>query len=132
MAGIVDLAQLLSGMQPELGQGEFVFCPVSGVPSDYLELDPLATFREDEGLTLLLHKATAEAAGLSFDGVYRQITLKVHSSLEAVGLTAAVSSQLADRGISANIIAASYHDHLFVPVDKAERALTALRELAAR
>lgn len=132
MAGIVDLAQLLSGMQPELGQGEFVFCLVSGALEEYLGLDPLATFREDEGLTLLLHKATAEAAGLSFDGVYRQITLKVHSSLEAVGLAAAVSSQLADRGISANIIAACYHDHLFVPVDKAERALTALRGLAAR
>ena len=50
----------------------------------------------------------------------------MHSSLIAVGLTAAVSGTLAAHNISANIIAAFFHDHLFVPQEDAERALAAL------
>ena len=87
-------------------------------------------FREPEGLTLILEKQVARHAGLDFEGVFRLITLMVHSSLEAVGLTAAVSTQLAKRGIAANVVAAFYHDHLFVPADKASLAMDALRELS--
>ena len=131
MSGIVERERLLSEMHPELVEGEYVFCTVSAALSDYAKLEPVATLREREGLTLVLPKATARKAGLSFDGSYRQITLTVHSSLEAVGLTAAVASKLAARGISANVIAAFYHDHIFVPADKANSALAALEELVA-
>ncbi|MFW1336602.1 ACT domain-containing protein [Vibrio parahaemolyticus] len=131
MSGITDLDELLRSMSPKLMESEFVFCTVSGVLADYIDLNPVATFRESEGLTLVLEKSVAETAGLSVDGVYCQITLTVHSSLEAVGLTAAVASKLASKGISANVIAAYYHDHIFVQSGKAEAAVSALEEFSA-
>ncbi|HFG1796915.1 TPA: ACT domain-containing protein [Vibrio cholerae] len=131
MSGITDLDELLRSMSPKLVGSEFVFCTVSGVLTDYVELNPVATFIESEGLTLVLEKSAAEKAGLSFDGTYSQITLMVHSSLEAVGLTAAVASKLASKGISANVIAAYYHDHIFVQSGKAEAAVSALEEFSA-
>lgn len=128
MAGITELDTLLKSMRPKLLEQEFVFCTVSGELSDYLSFNPLASFVEEEGLTLVLEKSAAIRAGLSFEGRFRQITLTVHSSLEAVGLTAAVSAKLASKGISANVIAAYYHDHIFVQSEKAEAALSALLE----
>lgn len=129
MAGETDLGRMLATLTPALQPGEFVFVTVDGeVPSD---LRPLATFREAEGVTLILDRGAAEAADLPFEGVYRQITLQVHSSLEAVGLTAAVATRLAEAGISANMVAAFHHDHVFVPERDAERALAALVALSA-
>ncbi|MEZ9133107.1 ACT domain-containing protein [Vibrio breoganii] len=130
MSGIKELDQLLKSMKPHLVDGEFVFCTVEGKLSDYVELDPVGTFIEPEGLTLVLERSVAEQHQLSFDGAFRMITLTVHSSLEAVGLTAAVSTKLAEKGISANVIAAYYHDHIFVPAAKAELALQALNEFS--
>ena len=57
------------------------------------------------------------------------ITLEVHSDLNAVGLTAAVSGALARAGISCNVVAAACHDHLFVPVEAAPAALACLESL---
>ncbi|MEZ9901156.1 ACT domain-containing protein [Vibrio breoganii] len=130
MSGIKELDQLLKSMKPHLQEEEFVFCTVEGKLSDYIELDPVGTFIEPEGLTLVLERRIAEQTQLSFDGAFRMITLTVHSSLEAVGLTAAVSTKLAEKGISANVIAAYYHDHIFVPAAKAELALQALNEFS--
>ena len=118
-------------MQPALVDAEFVFCTVTGALAEYVALNPVATFIEPEGLTLVLEKSVAEQAKLEFEGVYRQITLTVHSSLDAVGLTAAVASQLAQQGISANVIAAYYHDHIFVQAGKALAAVSALAALSA-
>lgn len=128
MSGISDLDELLHSMSPKLVEAEFVFCTVSGALKEYVELNPVATFVEPEGLTLVVEKSVAEKAGLSFEGSYSQITLTVHSSLEAVGLTATVASKLASKDISANVIAAYYHDHIFVQTDKAEVAVSALQE----
>lgn len=129
MTGITNLDQLLKSMSPRLSDTEFVFCTTKETNiKDYLSLNPIATFIESEGLTLVLEKEAALQAGFAFDGVFKNITLMVHSSLEAVGLTAAVSAKLAAKGISANVIAAFYHDHIFVPVDKAELAIAALNE----
>lgn len=116
-------------MQPELMPGEFVFCTVQSRLLEFAELEPLASFVESEGLTLVLSKTAAEAAGLEFQGVFRQITLQVHSSLEAVGLTAAVSRALTEVNVSANVIAAYHHDHIFVPAHHADLALTTLKAL---
>jgi hypothetical protein len=128
MSGITELDKLLKSMEPKLLESEFVFCTVSGSLVDYVSLNPVATFFETEGLTLVVEKSIAQNAELQFEGTFRQITLTVHSSLEAVGLTAAVSEKLASKGISANVIAAYYHDHVFVQSAKAEIALSALKE----
>ncbi|HFQ5290190.1 TPA: ACT domain-containing protein [Vibrio vulnificus] len=131
MTGITDLQHLLQSMSPQLVEGDYVFCTVDGPLKDYLHLDPIATFREQEGLTLVLEAQQAEQAGLTTDSRFCLITLTVHSSLEAVGLTAAFASKLASYGISANVIAGYYHDHIFVPKGKTHEAMSALTELTA-
>ncbi|TIM21889.1 MAG: ACT domain-containing protein, partial [Mesorhizobium sp.] len=57
-------------------------------------------------------------------------TLNIHSSLEAVGFLAAITTRLAAAEIGVNPVSAFYHDHLFVPVDRAEEAIDVLRRLA--
>lgn len=133
MSGITDLDVLLQNMEPQIREGEFVFC--TDKSQDYelvARLKPIASFLEDEGMTLVLEKHVAQQHGYQFDSVFKAITLTVHSSLDAVGLTAAVANKLADKGISANVIAAYYHDHVFVQLDKAEQAVAALKEFQIR
>ncbi len=131
-SGIIDPVQLLAEMEPRLTPDVFVFVhALPGRVPDLALLDPLGSFREAEGLTLILLLEKARALGLASGTPLRQITLDVHSSLEAVGLTAAVSAELARNGIAANVVAAYYHDHIFVPAADAERALRLLRVLSA-
>ncbi|MFA0380448.1 ACT domain-containing protein [Vibrio sp. 10N.222.54.A3] len=130
MAAITDLDLLLKSMSPELIDGSYVFCTVGGGLADYIQLNPISTFREKEGLTLVLKEEVATKAQLNFDGVFSLITLSVHSSLEAVGLTAAFATKLGSYGISANVVAGYYHDHIFVQKDKAEAAMSALKEFS--
>ena len=129
MAGIIAIDELLRSMSPELQEGEYVFCSVVGKHADYVHLQPLATFIEAEGLTLILRAQVADEAGLTYEATFRQITLTVHSSLDAVGLTAAVAAKLTEHNISANVVAAYYHDHIFVQTERAGDALRALQEL---
>jgi hypothetical protein len=130
MAGETDLGKLISTMQPVLGEPEYVFASLDrDSPITVTALAPLGMFYEKEGLTVIVLKSTADILGITYQGVYQCITLKVHSSLEAVGLTAAVSCALANEGISANVVAAYYHDHIFVPVAKANQALSCLLKL---
>ena len=129
MAGEKNLEKLLGSMSPVLAKGEYVFCTLKNSKyGDYADARPIASFIEAEGLTLVLPKETADSFGLSYDGIFRCITLGVHSSLEAVGLTAAVAGKLADHGIAANIIAAYFHDHVFVQANLAEQAIGLLLE----
>ncbi|UPR53452.1 ACT domain-containing protein [Vibrio cyclitrophicus] len=130
MTAITDLDVLLKSMSPELIDGNYVFCTVDGALADYVQLNPISTFREKEGLTLVLEEDVASKAQLDFDAVFSLITLSVHSSLEAVGLTAAFATKLGSYGISANVVAGYYHDHIFVQTDKAEAAMSALKEFS--
>ncbi|MEZ9336358.1 ACT domain-containing protein [Vibrio splendidus] len=130
MTAITDLDVLLKSMSPELIEGNYVFCTVDGALTDYVQLNPISTFREKEGLTLVLEEDVATRALLDFDGIFSLITLSVHSSLEAVGLTAAFATKLGSYGISANVIAGYYHDHIFVQKEKADEAMSALREFS--
>lgn len=130
MAGVVDIQELLRSLSPEIQNGEYAFCTVVGNYSEYAYLEPLCSFRESEGLALIVPVGAARESGLKFESIFKQITLTVHSSLEAVGLTAAVAAKLASCGISANVVAAYYHDHIFVQTAKANEALQALKELA--
>ena len=130
--GELGLATLLAGLSPRLAPGEFVFCTLAGAAyGDAAGLAPLAAFAEEEGLTLVAPLERAAAAGHACDQPMRCITLGVHSSLEAVGLTAAVAAALAARDISANVIAAYHHDHVFVPAARAQEALELLQALSA-
>jgi len=130
MFGETNLSKLLASMSPELMPEEYVFCCVQGEYSEFSELGPLASYREAEGLTLVVSKKAAVANNIAFESVFRGITLTVHSSLDAVGLTAAVANKLAEKGISANVIAAYYHDHIFVQAQKADLAIEALAEFS--
>lgn len=133
MSGITDLDVLLQNMEPQIREGEFVFCTVESKDYELVaRLKPIASFLEDEGMTLVLDEKIAKQHGYSYDSIFKAITLTVHSSLDAVGLTAAVANKLADKGISANVIAAYYHDHVFVQSDKAELAVAALKEFHIR
>lgn len=132
MAGERDLNLLLRDMKPELHDGVFVFCTIA-VPHEIpATITPLLTFREREGITLVLRREEAERAGLRHQFASRLLTLAVHSSLEAVGFLAAVTACLAAASISVNAVSAFYHDHLLVPEHKADEALALLQDLSAQ
>jgi hypothetical protein len=123
------LSDLLSELQPELQPGRFVFValPESGTG----DVEVFATVREPEGVSAVLAEADANHLGLEYDFVAAWITLRVDSSAADVGLTAAFSTCLTGEGISCNVIAGLHHDHLLVPVDRADEAMAALEALAA-
>ncbi|WP_296230753.1 ACT domain-containing protein [uncultured Pseudomonas sp.] len=130
MFGETNLARLLQSMTPRLNPGQYVFCCVP-TEHDCSGLQPIASLRETEGLSLVLPREVADAHGLHYDYVAAWITLEVHSSLAAVGLTASFSAALAQAGISCNVVAGFHHDHIFVPSERAEQALSTLRALSA-
>lgn len=129
MSGETDLNRLLANMQPELVEGEFVFCSVSPEAYDRLGVHLLGWFLEEEGISLIVERSIGDDEGLDYAFVSRMITLNIHSSLDAVGFIAAITSKLAGAGISVNTISGFYHDHLFVPTDKANSAMKLLDEL---
>jgi len=128
---VSDLAELLRTLRPVLNDGIFVFASLPH-DADSSALEPLATFREKEGLTVVVGEERARLAGLRVLFRAAWITLTVHSDLQAVGLTAAVADALTRANISCNIIAAAHHDHLFVPVESARAAIEALTALQQR
>ena len=129
MSGVTDLDELLRTMEPMLVEGRFVYaCVPADNVADHLARSPIGIFHEAEGVTLILPASAAE--GLSTSPPMRMITLTVHSSLEAVGLTGAFAAALTRAGISANVVAGYHHDHIFVPERDADRALEALRALS--
>lgn len=126
------LQNLIKQLSPELDPRSYVYCTVAQAKYGELEnLNPIVSIAELEGLTLVIPLEQAEAEGLDYYRVFRRITLKGHSSLEALGLTSVVTSLLAERGITTNAIAGFYHDHMFVPSDRADEAMEALKELAS-
>lgn len=129
MGGESNLEDLIQKLHPVLNEGEFVFCsqPVNDIiPAG---CHPLGTFQEKEGLTIILPRAEADRYGWKYDYIAAWITLTVHSDLAAVGLTAAVSKALAQTGISCNVVAGFYHDHLFVSYSEAQNAVEILSHL---
>jgi len=129
MTGEIDIKKLLKGMKPKLNEGEFVFCTVDSTQRAST-LNPLCVFQEKEAVTVIVPKRIADEADFPYSVVCAWITLTVHSSLEAVGLTAAVSKALTEANISCNVVAAYYHDHLFVPVKDAKRTMNVLEKLS--
>ncbi len=126
---VTALDQMLAQMSPDLGSPTYVFVTINRTPE---RLVPLMAFHEDEGLTLIVTDEQARQHGWPVDVPMKRITLRLHSSLDGVGLTGAFSSALAAAGVSCNVVAGYYHDHLFVPEADAYKALAALRELSAQ
>ena len=129
MKGENDLDKLLKTMKPKLNIGDYVFCLVddlSGINVD----DTISIFREQEGNTIIIKKELADNLKLDYSFVCSWISLTVHSSLEAVGLTAAFSTALSESGISCNVVAAFYHDHIFVAKKDAEKAMEILNRFS--
>jgi len=131
MSGEKDLNLLLKTMKPILNEGEYVFC--TNIADRQVDMrDIICFFKEEEGVTIILKKEIADKLGLEYTFITNWITLTVHSSLEAVGLTAAFSKALSDENISCNVVAAYYHDHIFVDKKDAERAMDVLIKLSER
>ena len=128
VTGETELKRLLAIMSPSLDDTDWVFAVVGEEGAVRLTPHAIASFCEAEGLTLVLPQAAADDLK-RVSAPMKRITLEVHSSLEAVGLTAAVASALAEEGISANVVAAYYHDHIFVPKASADCALAVLQAL---
>ncbi|MFA6857117.1 MAG: ACT domain-containing protein [Treponema sp.] len=126
-----NLLILLQSMEPELDAEEYIFCSGAAPVQKGGVLDAWAVITEPEGKTFILKKKNADEIGISYESVFKKITLKVYSSLTAVGLTAAVASGLAAYGISANVVAGYYHDYIFVQREKASAAVKCLKELTA-
>jgi hypothetical protein len=127
VAGERDLTVLLRDMSPRLHAGAYVYVLA---PEEPVDADPIVVVREEEGTTWVLRREEADALGLPYGFVAARITLEVHSALEAVGLTAAFARALTEAGISANVVAGLHHDHIFVPHERAQDAVAALRALS--
>lgn len=131
MSGETKLETLLQSMEPILYESEFCFLtfPNSSDPR-ISSLQPFAKIEEEEGTTLIVKSDAANSQGITELNAFKRISLTVHSSLNAVGLTAAIASKLAEKGISANVVAGYFHDHIFVPSESAQSAMESLAELS--
>jgi hypothetical protein len=129
--GIKDLKVLLSSMKAKLSDERYIFCTLQQqvIVQSIIDLNPIGIFKEKEGISLIITKEIAEQNNIKFDSIFRLISLQVYSSLDAVGLTAAIATKLVSSRISANIVAAYYHDHIFVPEENATKALSLVEEL---
>lgn len=127
MPGLTDLHQILGALRPRVRQGRFVYVTLTGEPA----IAAHARIVEDEGVTLVLDQQTADAEGYAYEGVFGWITLQAHTSLSSVGVTATVATALARVGLSCNVLAGFYHDHLLVPVDSVAEAIEVLGGLEA-
>lgn len=129
MAGETDLTKLVRSLQPQLNEGEYIFAKIDNkrqIPTQ----DIIGFFREQEGVTLILEKEKADAMHITYGFIASWISLQVHSSLEAVGLTAVFATELAKHAISCNVVAGFYHDHIFVNHNLGEKAIKILSELS--
>lgn len=124
-----NLDTLLRTMKPVLNDGNFVFCTVKDIAQLNLN-DILLFFKEEEGVTIIVEQTIADNLQLDYSFVASQITLTVHSSLEAVGLTAAFSKALAEEQISCNVVAGYFHDHIFVEKKMADKAMAVLNRIS--
>lgn len=130
MSGLTDLQQLLATMTPVLSSEPYGIIALKAGETIPPGLSAFATIAEAEGLTLIAPSEALVAKGLEAGPPWARISLTVHSDLAAVGLTAAFATALGGEGISANVVAGYFHDHIFVQWTRRDDAVAALRALA--
>ena len=113
----------MKDLKPRVQPGVYVFCTVPEERAADLEVTPVGQFHEAEGVTVIVEQEAADRLALAYDAVWSMITLTAETGLTDIGILAYVSRKLADAGIPVNAVSAFYHDHLFVPCEKAEEAL---------
>lgn len=123
--GETDLAKMLASLDVAHRPGSFTFLEVDIASPEQISAAH-AVIIEDESTTLVMLSDDARRLGLDAVVDMAWLTLTVHSSLEAVGLTASFSAALGAAGIACNVLAGYHHDHLLVPSDRADDAIAAL------
>ena len=123
------ISKLIRGMTPKLNKGKYVFVTVQDINTIDRNIT-ICEIKESEGVTVVLEKKMADELNLDYKFIASWITLMINSSLEAVGLTAIFSTELAKHNISCNVIAGYYHDHIFVNIKDADKAVSVLKELS--
>lgn len=131
--GSTDLAAMLRTLSTQLDPETYVFCTFPPTQDRPQSLPAKGVFEESEGTTVITTEAAAKQHNLQYFFPSRQLTLTVHSSLDAVGLLAAITSHLAKEvGVGVNPVSGFYHDHLFVPLGKEQACVESLKKLAAQ
>ena len=120
---------ILKKLNPKLNDGEYVFCSVNNI-EDIESNKIIGSFKEKEGVSIILSKKEAINLKLSYSFIAAWITLRIYSSLEDVGLTANFSNALSNNGISCNVISGYYHDHVFVNINDKDKAMNILKNLS--
>tara|TARA_Y100000590_G_scaffold88695_1_gene99725 strand:- start:300 stop:704 length:405 start_codon:yes stop_codon:yes gene_type:complete len=132
-SGEEDLLNLLNNLQPNLLNEDYVFVVLDEYSLGFLkQLDPIATFKEKEGLTIVITKERAKQENLEYNSVFKCISLGVHSSLSSVGLIATISKLFSDKDIPCNVFSGYFHDHLFVQKSLSKEALELLNGLKSK
>tara|TARA_B110000014_G_C20088546_1_gene569629 strand:+ start:1199 stop:1603 length:405 start_codon:yes stop_codon:yes gene_type:complete len=129
-SGEEDLSIILANLNPEFLTEDYVFISLNNCSSDKLnQLNPIATFKEKEGITLVITEEKAKKDNFEYNLVFKCITLGVHSSLKSVGLIATISKLFLDNGISCNVFSGYFHDHIFVQNYLSKNAMKLLKDI---
>lgn len=131
MSGLQHLDAILASLDPVLDATCWTWCRLDAADLHAASARAFALIREEEGWCAVVPHDHAPRLGHPADGRWARLTLQVHSSLHAIGLTAVFARALAQKEIPANVVAGLHHDHILVPWARRNDALTALRELAA-
>jgi hypothetical protein len=132
MPGQTDLKKILESIDPYLVDESFIFMTTDqSLSSISNTLNPIASFKENEGLSIVITQATADKNAITYDSVFSCISLGVHSSLESYGLISTISGELTQNNISTNVFSGYYHDHIFVQSEKADKALEIISKIGS-